>query len=306
MAELKEGISATDRFLTSNLPTGVTEAARQAVSVAPQDAEKVLFSNLLLPQRIVNLLQAPLEALEYSLTQMEHYDDMFRVSLNYYVIPAQQGNAVLLYGSPQVLRFTRLRSWVAMLGPTFGLADIKACRLFIFSLVEVGVLRPYKTLAHAWQQRFPDLKIVDFFGLEDLAYWKSLEPAALNAEIRLNLGLDPHEMTPMPHIVGIKFTENEKDHIIDLIATQATTATSDPEEYLRDLVRRSRLPHRLEMQALSGLSGDVTIAARSLIDWALPKGPHPDKPEITILACLLIALKQDVNDNVLDKLLEDT
>lgn len=92
----------------------------------------------------------------------------------------------------------------------------------------------------------------------------------------------------------VSLRASDIDLLVSILADLAANAFVSPQAYLRDLVMRSDLPKRYHLQLAGGFTGDPTIDARALVNFAIARGINPEDPSYTTLGSILKAVLDDV------------
>lgn len=83
---------------------------------------------------------------------------------------------------------------------------------------------------------------------------------------------------------GLKPSDTAR--LVKLIGGQAVLADS-PQSYFRDLMRQANVPPDWVAETAGRWSGNVSVDARWLLDWAVAKDVNPDDPRYTTIGSVL-------------------
>jgi hypothetical protein len=252
-----------------------------------------------LPDRIVGLLQDPLNALGFTLDIISG-DDPDGTSFKYYYCPSNKGRVVFLY-APNIDRQSRdCDSYMRALAFLFGK---RAMRLFLFSNVS-NIYPVYSAIVTVLVNSniFERAGLFSSFDIGILEKAKhDLGLSKEKMEVYFVGGLAPQSngggATPSePCIIDAATT----DKLVLMLAKQANSSGIGAKGFLKDFVRRMQLPEKWELMRADNWKGDALADARDLIEWSCDKEgwpPGEGRDGYTVLGCLLEALLEDVGDS---------
>lgn len=95
---------------------------------------------------------------------------------------------------------------------------------------------------------------------------------------------------------------DDKQYLINTLASLAATAGIPPKEYFRDIVDQLSLPDIWKNEIVDIWIGNTNIDARKLINWVEIRRSYPrvcNKPDYTVLGCLVERLIEQKADEYL-------